>query len=111
VHDEVAAKIIAAITGLCAFAIAVFTGLFVDNPADVILLRAIVALVVCGVIGFIVGSITTQQLNTVIMRSADQAKSAAAELEDVVSKATASPEVITVEEAVGEPSESSAMAR
>lgn len=86
-HDEVAAKLIAAIIGLCAFAIAIVVGLMVDNPADVILVRAVVAMLACSIVGFIIGMISTHQLSSIIINSADQAKAAAAELEDVVSKA------------------------
>lgn len=48
-------KVIAACAGLTAFAIATLAGLAADNPADVILSRALAALVVCYVVGAALG--------------------------------------------------------
>lgn len=53
----VATKIIAAVIGLIAFVVAIIAGLAADNPADTILLRAIVALIVMQAVGFAMGSI------------------------------------------------------
>ena len=50
-------KVIAACAGLAGFAVAIFAGLAADNPADVILSRAVLALFVCylagGAVGFV----------------------------------------------------------
>ena len=48
---------IAAICGLSGFAIALIAGLAADNPADTVLSRAIVAMLVLHILGWIVGSI------------------------------------------------------
>jgi hypothetical protein len=48
-------KVIAACAGLTGFAIAMLAGLAAENPADVILARAIAALVVCYVAGGVIG--------------------------------------------------------
>lgn len=50
-----AAKIIAACLGLSGFAVAVASGLAADNPADIVLTRALIALVACQVIGLLIG--------------------------------------------------------
>ena len=51
----VSAKVIAACFTLAAFAVAVVAGLASDNPATHVLVRAVVAMIVCYPIGFIVG--------------------------------------------------------
>jgi len=48
-------KVIAGCAGLCGFTVAVLSGLAADNPADVILGRAIVANVVCYLVGGAIG--------------------------------------------------------
>ena len=53
----VATKVIAASCGLTAFTVGILAGLFADNPAETILLRALVALVAGQVVGLIVGAI------------------------------------------------------
>ena len=57
VSSGVPTKVIAAIGGLAAFAIALVAGLAADNPADVVLFRALVALLVCNVVGWFIGLI------------------------------------------------------
>lgn len=49
-------RIFAACMGLSAFGIAVFSGLIVDNPSDIILARAILAMAVCFVVGSVLGA-------------------------------------------------------
>ena len=48
-------NVVSAGTGLCAFAVAVLAGVAVNNPADVILIRALVALVGGYFVGLFVG--------------------------------------------------------
>jgi putative Mn2+ efflux pump MntP len=48
---------IAVCTGLTAFAVAMVAGLAADNPAESVLLRAIVAMLVCQLIGGAVGMV------------------------------------------------------
>ncbi len=54
--------------GLAAFFIAVLSGLMVDNPADVILGRALVAMMVCCMLGSVLGAMgekaVTQHLSS-----------------------------------------------
>jgi membrane protein DedA with SNARE-associated domain len=57
VAPGVATKVIAASCALTAFAVGVLSGLFAGNPAETILLRAIIALVVGNLLGFIIGTI------------------------------------------------------
>ncbi len=49
--------------GLSGFAIAAVTGLLSQNPADVILLRAIVCMVGCQFVGFFIGMIGERAIN------------------------------------------------
>lgn len=49
--------------GLAAFFIAVLSGLMVDNPADVILGRALVAMIVCCVMGSVLGSMAERAVS------------------------------------------------
>jgi tetrahydromethanopterin S-methyltransferase subunit C len=48
-------RVIAASLGLSAFAIAIVAGLAAENPAETILARAVVSMVVCHVVGWCVG--------------------------------------------------------
>lgn len=48
-------KLAAASLGLAGFAIALVAGLAADNPADVVLGRALVALLLCNLAGWIAG--------------------------------------------------------
>ena len=50
-------KIIAAICGLSGFAVALIAGIAADNPADTVLTRAIVAMLVLHILGWIIGSV------------------------------------------------------
>lgn len=50
-------RVIAACCALAGFAIAIIVGLAAENPADVVLVRALVALVACKLLGWIIGSI------------------------------------------------------
>lgn len=53
----VATKVVAASCGLSGFAIGVVAGLAADNPAEVILGRSIIAMLICHLVGWIVGGI------------------------------------------------------
>jgi hypothetical protein len=48
--------VIATAVGLCAIAVAVISGLAVENPAHVVLGRAIAALAVCHILGQVIGA-------------------------------------------------------
>lgn len=50
-----ATKVVAASCGLAGFAIAVIAGLVADNPADVILTRAVISMIVCNIVGYVFG--------------------------------------------------------
>src|SRR5882672_11151543 len=64
----VATKVIGASCGLTAFAVGVLAGLFADNPPQTILLRAIVALFVGQVVGFIIGAIGERTVGEALSR-------------------------------------------
>jgi len=57
VSPGVATKVIGGCCALTAFAASVTAGLFADNPAETILLRALGAMVIGQVVGTIVGAI------------------------------------------------------
>ncbi len=49
-------RVIAACSGLCGFCVAIIAGIAVDNPLDVTLSRAILALMGCFALGMLVGA-------------------------------------------------------
>jgi hypothetical protein len=49
-------KVISAALGLSAFATAVIVGLWVDNPADTVLARALVSMVLSQLVGMVIGA-------------------------------------------------------
>lgn len=49
--------------GLAAFFIAVLSGLMVDNPADVILARALVAMIACCTLGSCLGAMAERAID------------------------------------------------
>ena len=53
-------KVIAACSGLSGFAVAMLAGLSADNPADVILSRAVASLFVCYLVGGAIGFVMEQ---------------------------------------------------
>jgi hypothetical protein len=53
----VVTKVIAATCALVAFVVAILAGLFANNPAETILLRALISLVAANLVGMIVGAI------------------------------------------------------
>jgi len=55
VSPSVPTKVIAASAGLSGFAVGLIAGLASDNPAEVILARALVALIGCQIVGWVVG--------------------------------------------------------
>lgn len=75
-HDEVATKCIAACTGLSGFVVALLSNAFVDNPIETAVPRAIVAMVACAPLGYVIGYIATSMINDAIMRKAELAKEA-----------------------------------
>lgn len=50
-------KLIAASLGLAAFATATLVGLSVDNPADIILARSLVSMVIAQIVGTMLGAV------------------------------------------------------
>lgn len=55
-------KIIAANVGLTAFAVALVAGLAADNPLEDIVIRAMIAMMVCHGVGYFVGSVMERAL-------------------------------------------------
>lgn len=62
VHPGVPTKVIAGSFGLSGFAIALFAGLAAGNPAEVVLLRGVVSMIVCNVLGWVVGAVAERTL-------------------------------------------------
>lgn len=52
----VATKVVAATMGLAGFAVAVVAGISADNPTDEVLWRAMVSMVVCHIVGLVIGA-------------------------------------------------------
>ncbi|MBC7772985.1 MAG: hypothetical protein H7210_10855 [Pyrinomonadaceae bacterium] len=61
-------KVIASSMGLAAFVIATIAGLAVDNPADSILVRSIVCMFGCHLLGMIVGTLAERAIADAITR-------------------------------------------
>lgn len=61
-------KLIGACCGLCAFALAIVAGLSAGNPADTILLRAIVALVAGQIVGLVCGAVAERTVGDAMDR-------------------------------------------
>jgi hypothetical protein len=53
----VPSKVIAACAGLCGFSIALIAGIAVDNPAEVVLVRALGAMFACQIVGWVAGTV------------------------------------------------------
>jgi hypothetical protein len=51
------AKVIASTMGLAGFTVAILAGLTADNPTESILGRAVLSMLVCNVVGFLLGTI------------------------------------------------------
>lgn len=73
-------KLVAACSGLCGFVIAIIAGLAVENPLDVILTRALTALVACNVLGMAVGAAAEYAFESRLteLQDAERAKAAMA---------------------------------
>ena len=65
-------KLIAAIAGLTGFAVAIFAGLAANNGADVILVRAMLSMLVCYVVGAIVGGVMNAAVSEGIEQYMDE---------------------------------------
>ncbi len=55
-------RVIAASCGLAGFAVAIVAGLAADNPAEDILVHALIALFACNVVGWIAGIIAEKTI-------------------------------------------------
>lgn len=62
----VASKVIAASCGLSAFSIALVAGIAVDNPAEVILGRALVCMVGVQLLGFVIGAVAERTVREAV---------------------------------------------
>ena len=70
----VATKVTAASFGLTAFAVGIVAGMLADNPADTILIRALIAMLIANGVGFIIGAIGERTINEALEASEKQAK-------------------------------------
>ena len=59
----VATKVISASFGLTAFAVGIVAGMLAGNPAETILLRSLIAMVIAQAVGYIVGTIGERTIN------------------------------------------------
>ena len=75
-HDQDATKCIAACTGLSGFVVAMLANMSVSNPIEVAVPRAIMAMVVCSFVGYVIGRISTGVISETIFKRAEQAKEA-----------------------------------
>ena len=64
-------KVIAASSGLCGFAVGLIAGLAADNPAEVVLGRALLAMFACQLVGWVVGTIGERIVRDAIVRYRD----------------------------------------
>lgn len=62
----VAGRVIAASCGLSAFAVALIAGLAVDNPAEVILGRALVCMIGVQVLGMVIGAVSERTVREAV---------------------------------------------
>lgn len=60
------AKVIAAGFGLTAFAVAVVAGIAADNPSQVVLKHAIIAMICCQVVGLFIGALGERVVNDAV---------------------------------------------
>lgn len=56
-------QVIASSLGLIGFIIAILAGLAADNPETTTIVRALIAMFICYVVGMIIGAIATRALN------------------------------------------------
>lgn len=73
----VPSKIFASCAGLSGLAIAIVSGLAAENPADVILFRALIAAVVCNFVGWVIGILCERVFAESLGRYQSQAVQAA----------------------------------
>lgn len=62
-------RIIAACCGLAGFAIAIVGGLAADNPAEEVLVRGLISLFLCNVLGWIIGAVAERTVRESISGS------------------------------------------
>lgn len=62
-------RVITACCGLAGFSTAILAGLAADNAADSVLIRALISMLCCNVIGWIVGMIAERTIREAIEQS------------------------------------------
>lgn len=85
-HEDVPTKAIAACFGLAGFIVAIICGLFAANPIEVTLSRAIPAMFICCVIGYVIGVFTTRAISQNIQVAAEAAAAAATEAAEAAAR-------------------------
>lgn len=70
-NEGIPTKVIAASVGLCGFAAAVVAGLGAGNPAPTVLVRALIALFACYVVGLCVGMVGERTVREHAVRAAE----------------------------------------
>lgn len=91
-HSGVATKVMASSCGLSGFAIGVVAGLSAGNPADVILTRAMISLLACYFVGWMVGAVIERLYRDGVRAYAEKVKAASAPAE----QSTDDQQVLTV---------------
>ena len=91
------ARLTGACAGMLAFSIAIFRGLSVGNPAEIILQRAIIALIVFCLIGLILGGMARR---IIVEYALDKEKELMARFQEDQEPATS---IVTEEDAPEEP--------
>ncbi|MBC7834411.1 MAG: hypothetical protein H7Y88_04830 [Phycisphaerales bacterium] len=69
----VPAKVIAASLGLAGFSIALIAGLSADNPADQILVRALLSMIGCNAVGLLLGLIAEKSVQGALSAARERA--------------------------------------
>lgn len=85
-HEDVPTKAIAACFGLAGFVVAIISGMVVGNPVDDTLSRAIAAMFICVVVGYVIGVFTTRAISSNIQAAAQSATEAATEAAETAAK-------------------------
>jgi hypothetical protein len=70
-NDQRVQKSVSGACGLAGFAVAILSGLAADNPASVILTRALVAMVVCYAVGVFVGMLASRAVRQATIAHAE----------------------------------------
>ncbi|MCB9848453.1 MAG: hypothetical protein H6814_08575 [Phycisphaeraceae bacterium] len=80
-NDQRVLKSVSGACGLSGFAVAILAGLAADNPASVILTRALIAMFVCYAVGMFIGIVAARAVREAVVTHAQ--RNPAPEIEEV----------------------------